>query len=126
MNPILQTLFGWQFVIFGLTIAAIVYIIRTIVEYVIGRNVRVWESLIKPILPIILGALLGLVFVTFPYPDQLTNNMDRLVFGMVAGLLSGLIYRLIKAFLSPKISILAQIINAISRLIGRPEKQDKE
>ena len=124
MNPILQTLFGWQFVIFGLTIAAIVSVIRTIVEYSIGRDVRVWESLVKPILPIILGAFLGLVFVTFPYPDELTNSLDRVVFGMVAGLLSGLIYRLIKAFLSPKTSILAQIIDAISRLIGRPEKQD--
>jgi hypothetical protein len=33
MDPILQVLLSWQFVLFGLAIAAIIYVVRLIVEY---------------------------------------------------------------------------------------------
>lgn len=112
MDPTLQTLFGWQFILFGLTIASLVFLVRKTVDFfVIPKNSRLWKYLLLPVLPIILGGIVACFFRTFPYPDSLVNRMDRVVFGLVAGLLSTFMYRLVKAFLFPKKQ--SQTINII-------------
>jgi hypothetical protein len=109
MDPILQTLLSWQFIIFGLSISAVIFVIRTIVEYLmsqyaaIAKESKLWNNLVLPILPIILGGLLGLFFKMFPYPDDLTLKWDRVMFGVVAGLLSTFLYGVIKSLLQQKI-----------------------
>jgi hypothetical protein len=128
MDPMLQTLLSWQLVMFGLTIVGIMYVIRPIVEYFMTpKTTKFWETVFIPSMHIILGALLGYFFTSFPYPDQLINCWDRLVFGIVAGLLSEPIYRLIQYILSPKTSLILQIINAIAQLLGKaPKNQENE
>jgi hypothetical protein len=108
MDPILQTLFSWQFVLFGMSVAAVMFVIRKIVEYLIStrtdlaKNSKLWNDLILPILPVVLGAVGALTIKQYPYPYGLTTNASRFIFGLVAGLLSTLLYRVFKALLFQK------------------------
>lgn len=115
MDPILQVLLSWQFILFGLAVAAIMYVIRTIVDYFIGlktnpKEIKLWNELFLPILPVLLGAFGADFFSAFPYPDGLTTKGDRIIFGLVAGLFSTLMYRVIKALLFQKIQGVAQAV----------------
>lgn len=108
MDPILQTLLSWQFVIFSMSIAAIMFVLRTLAEYLMtnwkeaAKESKLWTDLLLPILPVVLGAGGAVLIKTFPYPDGLTTTSSRFIFGLVAGLLSTLLYRVFKALLIQK------------------------
>lgn len=108
MDPILQTLFSWQFVIFSMAIAAIMFVLRTITEYIMSncsataKESKLWNDLLLPILPVLIGPTAAVLIKKFPYPDGLTTSSSRLIFGLVAGLLSTLLYRVFKALLMQK------------------------
>ncbi len=116
MDTILQTLLSWQFLIFGTAVAAIMFVIRKIIEYAIvnwtplSKESKLWNDLILPILPVIIGSCGALLFKTYPYPDGLTTSGGRFIFGLVAGLLSTLIYRVTKAMINQKISGAAAVV----------------
>lgn len=107
MDPILQIFLSWQFVVFSLAIASIIFVIRTTVEYFIKNTKfstkKMWQDLFLPILPVLIGALFAFLVKSYPYPNNLTSTGNRVVFGVVAGLLSGLLYRVIKSLVSQKI-----------------------
>lgn len=109
MDGILQLLFSWQFIFFALAVAAVMYVIRLFVEYFLNlskvdiKKSKLWNDLIMPILPVLIGAFGSVFLKAFPYPDGLTTKGDRIVFGLVAGLLSTVIYRVVKALLYQKI-----------------------
>lgn len=114
MDPILQVLLSWQFILFSLAVAAVMYVFRIVVEYVMvslkidPKKPQWWNDLVLPILPVFIGVF-GADFITsFPYPNGLTTKGDRIVFGLVAGLLSTLVYRVFKALLYQKIQGLVQ------------------
>jgi hypothetical protein len=103
MDPMLSMFLSWQFIVFGLAIAAVMFVVRTVVEYFV-KNSKMWKDLILPILPVLIGGLSALLISSFPYPNELTSAGSRSVFGFVAGLLSGLMYRIIKSLLHQKLS----------------------
>lgn len=111
MDTLLQTLFSWQFVLFSLAIAAVMFVFRTSVEYALTawkasvKESKFWTDLILPILPVILGGLGGILFKNYPYPNDLKTIGDRFIFGAVAGLLSTLLYRVLKALMVQKLQI---------------------
>lgn len=108
MDPILSTLLSWQFVFFSLGIAASVFVIRKIVEYMmanlplLSKESKLWTDLLLPILPVLLGAGSAVVFSMFPYPAGLATWSGRFIFGLVAGFLSSMLYRTINALLIQK------------------------
>ena len=118
MDTILDTILSWQFIIFGVAVSAVMFVIRTIVEYIMSackmavKDSKLWNELFLPILPVIIGTVGAFFFKTYPYPDGLTTNGDRIIFGLVAGLLSTLIYRIGKALLIKKIEALEATIPA--------------
>lgn len=109
MDSILQVLLSWQFIIFSLGIVAVTTVFRTIAEYllknvqVIAKESKLWNDLILPILPVILGSAGTLLIKGYPYPDGISTGGARFVFGLVAGLLSGLVYRIVKALFNQKL-----------------------
>lgn len=119
MDPILQVLLSWQFVLFSLAVAAVMYVFRIVGEYIMSlfkidpKNPKWWNDLILPILPVFIGAFGALHINTFPYPDGLTSHGDRLIFGLVAGLLSTLLYRVFKALLYQKLQGLVQALPGV-------------
>jgi len=108
MDPILQTLLSWQFVIFSMAIAAVMFVLRTLAEYAMSnwasaaKESKLWNDLLLPILPVIVGPAAAVLIKAFPYPDCLTTSSSRFIFGLVAGLLSTLLYRVFKALLLQK------------------------
>jgi hypothetical protein len=112
MDSIISELLGWQFVLFSLAIMAVTSVIRKIVEFIlesiptklVSKTNKIWTELLLPILPVILGAVLGVICVQYPFPMGLSTDSGRVVFGLVAGLLSGLLYRVIKSILAGKLS----------------------
>jgi hypothetical protein len=115
MEPILNTLLSWQFIVFGLAVAAALFVFRKFIEYFLNtyfkldkesKTYKLWSDLILPILPMLLGSGGALLISTFPYPNDLTTAGSRFVFGLVAGLMSGLFYRIIKSLVASKLSSL--------------------
>lgn len=106
MSP-LSALLSYQFILLCLAISAIVFVFRTIVDYLLkatNKTSTLWEDAVLPISPILLGGLVGWLMTSFPYPDNLTSKDSRIIFGLVAGSLSGLVYRMIKATVIRKIA----------------------
>lgn len=122
MDPILQVLLSWQFVLFGLAVAMIMYVIRIVAEYiaeVLHKNLgssKLWNELILPITPILLGLIGAILLKTFPYPGFTPDAAghfargDRMIFGLVAGGFSTIMYRVIKSLLYQKIVSAAQVL----------------
>lgn len=109
MDQIFQTLLSWQFLLLGLGISAIMFVFRKVAEYLMDRfsankSNKLWTDVILPITPVILGAVIGLAFKQFPYPNDLSSGGGRLLFGLVSGLSSGLLYRVLKTILLQKIT----------------------
>ncbi|CAB4196487.1 hypothetical protein UFOVP1290_7 [uncultured Caudovirales phage] len=106
----LQALLSWQFILFGLCVFAVVFILRTIMEYmlrnfkVVAKKSRLWNELMLPIAPPIIGVVMSMFGKSLPYPENLTTFGGKIEFGLVAGLLSGLIYRVVKSFIASKIT----------------------
>ena len=103
MDPLLGMFLSWQFIVFGLAIAAIMFVVRTVVEYFV-KDSKIWKDLVLPILPVLVGGLASVLISSYPYPNELTSVGSRAVFGFVAGLLSGLMYRVIKSLVQQKIT----------------------
>jgi hypothetical protein len=111
MDMMFQALLSWQFLIFCLAVAAVTFVVRSVVEYILdnpkipaSKNSKLWHELILPIMPVILGCVCAYADKTYPYPTGLNFVGGRVAFGLVAGLLSGLVYRVIRAFLTSKIT----------------------
>jgi uncharacterized protein involved in response to NO len=110
MNNALTALFSWQFLLFCLMVATIMYLIRVAVEYIFSKavNSRLWNDLFLPILPPVIGAIIGYFASAYAYPEGLNSVSGRVAFGMVAGLLSSLVYRVMKAFLKSQLQTFIQ------------------
>lgn len=110
MDSILQVLLSWQFIIFSLGIVAMTTVFRTIAEYllknvqVIAKESKLWNDLILPILPVVLGPVGAMLIKGYPYPEGIATSGAKFVFGLVAGLLSGLVYRVVKALFNQKLA----------------------
>lgn len=123
MDPILQVLLSWQFILFGLAVSAVMYIIRQIAEYLSEvahkdlASSKFWTELVLPLAPIILGVVGAIMLKNFPYPGFTPDahgvfaRGDRIIFGLVTGSLSTLMYRVIKSLLYQKLVSVAQGLN---------------
>lgn len=110
MEQIFQNLFTWQLILFCLGIAAITYVIRYIVEYILdkpqvpaSKQSKIWRDLFLPIIPVIIGALVGYLISSYPYPEGISSGGARVMFGLVAGLFSELVYRVVKGLFKEQI-----------------------
>ena len=106
----IQALLSWQFILFGLCVFAVVFILRTIMEYllknvkIIAKKSKLWNEVILPIAPPIIGVIMSMFGKSLPYPENLTTSGGKIEFGLVAGLLSGLMYRVVKSFIASKVT----------------------
>lgn len=99
MESILS-LCSWQLILFSLGISAVIYIFRTMIEYILSRwksaDSKLWNDLVLPIMPAIMGCISAAILDTYPYPENVSTMDARIVFGLVAGFFSGLVYRIVK------------------------------
>jgi hypothetical protein len=104
MDPI-TSFVSAPFVIFSLAIAAMVYPFRLVIDYCLKNSTKLplWDSVILPIVPIPIGAVLAYLIPMFPFPDGWANVWPRVLWGSVAGLLSTTMYRITWALLKDKV-----------------------
>jgi uncharacterized protein (UPF0305 family) len=92
------------FALFSLFVAGVIIVLRKILEYYKPiKDNRWYNEVFLPIFPIILGGVLGYIFIGFPFPDGLITKSARVVFGAVAGEFSSLVFRLLKTVFGEKI-----------------------
>jgi hypothetical protein len=114
MDNALNALFSWQFLLFSLGIFTVIWIIRTVVEYFIPTAVgsKLWEKLILPVAPPLVGGLVALFAVKYAYPAELTSSLARVFFGAVSGNFSGTVYQIAKGMLKDKLqSFKSTVVN---------------
>lgn len=103
MDQLLSLLLSLSFLIFCLGLAALTFIVRTLVEFWVLRSNRVWRDLILPLLPVVSGGLVAWLTPGYAYPEMIGSEpVGRVFFGVVAGLFSGLVYRLIISLIKGK------------------------
>lgn len=104
MNNLFDIFFTWNFLLLSLSISAIIFVIRTIIEskWNLKEN-NLWNNVIIPISPILIGLLFGIIAIGFPYPVEIVKISGRICFGLVAGLFSGYTFRIMKSLLLSKL-----------------------
>ena len=95
---IIDLILSFPFVLISLGISAIVFVFKTIGEEVFEDLLlsHWWNKVILPILPILVGAILGLSCKAYSFPEGVTGYSGRCLFGIVAGLASSSIYTILK------------------------------
>ncbi len=133
MDDILKVLFGLPFIFFCLAISAVTVVTRKIIEYILehprvptSKKSKIWNELVLPIAPVIIGPVWAFFAPTYPFSATLTNAHGRVIIGLVAGLLSGLVYRVVKAFVVKDVPAIKddeeldpEIINKVRDSIGK-------
>lgn len=101
----LEALFSWQVIVICLAIFALVYVVRTIIEYKwpkVKEN-RFWREVFLPLAGIVSGVVIGAVAYVFPWPAGIGEHIvNRMIFGGVAGLFSSFVYNRVKSWLKSK------------------------
>lgn len=122
----------WQFVLLCMSISAVTFFIRTIIEFTILDNPKMpgnsrskfWRDCFLVLLPIVLGFLFPILGKTFPYPNQIVEPYSKFLFTSAAGLISPTLYRVIKALLWQNIpggvQQIVQQINPMAPAILQP------
>lgn|SRR5574337_281957 len=135
MDPILQVLLSWQFVFYGLAVATVMYVIRQIAEYLaslVNKDLaksNLWNHLILPLAPIIIGVAGSILLKSFPYPGFTPDahgviaRSDRIIFGLVAGSTSTIMYRAVKALFYQKVVGFAQNLTGTNVTVNIPTEQ---
>jgi len=104
MDPF-TSFFSAQLLFYALAIFAVTFVIRTTIEYFFkaAPTSAEWNNLILPLLPIVLGGILGIF--SKMYPDPLgTSIFAREAFSLTAGLISGLVYKMLKGYIKSQFS----------------------
>ncbi len=95
----------WQTIVFSLGIFVAVLIFRKVVEGVypslskstpLNRGQQLWEAVVLPVLPPVLGGIFALFTPELLQPS-LTTMHSQVVFGAVCGFLSTYAYMILKA-----------------------------
>jgi len=106
MDNALSALLSTEFIFFCLMISGVTYVLRVVVEYFSPKlyNSKAWNDLIMPIMPILLGATVGVFAKLYPYPTGVGSALSsRVIFGFAGGLLGSQIYRFIKTAINLRI-----------------------
>lgn len=105
MSNILVILISWQFLLFSIGVFAIIFVFRTLLEtsFPSLNTNRIWQKAVLPISPFIVGCIIALIAKNYAYPDNLSSELERFFFGLIAGMFSGISYQIVKGLLKKEI-----------------------
>lgn len=111
-NALASVIFNVQTVYLCLAIYVITYLVRRLFEgtwsiliqqgEVKSNSIwgRVWNEVVVPILPILIGGTLSFAVKTFVWPDfAVKTKLARVLYGCICGLFSAFIYNRIRGWL---------------------------
>ena len=105
MDQILTQFFTINFIFFCLGVAALTFIIRRVIEFIIianpavpaTKNSKFWTEFFLPLFPILIGPIVNYFVKLSSAPFDKAGG--RVFYGLVGGFLSGFVYRMVKSFL---------------------------
>lgn len=87
---------SWQTLFVCMAVFLVVFAIRRVLETAFGDNIKNnkwWYEVALPLMPIVIGASLGLLAQSFPWPMVVGDNgWARVMYGAICGLSSGWVY----------------------------------
>lgn len=120
--------------VFAMVVNIVSAIVRKIVEVISPSlkdhsfvKTKVWRELLLPTLPVIIGALLALAIVSFPYPEVFAKTaIMRVIYGMLAGFFSTWAYRIIKTLVQRKWNVELPDAAGTSSSTPPPKEEKKD
>lgn len=101
MNQIYSTIISPATLVLCLSIYAMMYVLRTIMESVSGRlrGSFYWREAVLPALAIACGAASGILLSSFSWPELHGSSLNaRVVYGSLCGVLSTFAYGRVKSW----------------------------
>jgi hypothetical protein len=118
INSLASSIFNVQTIYLCLAIYVVTYLIRRVIEGTwsiliqqgdakkVSVPSRVWDEIIVPILPILIGGGLSFAAKTFVWPDfAIKTKLARFLYGCICGLFSAFIYNRIRGWLKSKTDV---------------------
>lgn len=105
MDELIMQFFSLPTLVLCLVIWCLVWVARKVTEYAWkgSKANKLWNELGLPVLPLGVGALIGLLAKQYPFPDVFGASVSgRVFFAVVCGLASAHVYRIVKKFLKTK------------------------
>ncbi len=103
-----------QFAIFSMAVFAFSLFVRRTCEALIPTirkdtpltmSQRIWEMVLLPTIPVIVGVLLAIFVKSWPWPTGLNTLGARAIFGSVSGFVSTWVYRIVKALVGERFKV---------------------
>jgi len=115
INSLASSIFNVQTIYLCLAIYVVTYLIRRVIEGTwsiliqqgeakkVSVSSRIWEEVVVPILPIMIGGGLSFAAKTFVWPDfAIKTKLARFLYGCICGLFSAFIYNRIRGWLKSR------------------------
>jgi hypothetical protein len=109
-----EVLYTWQILIFTLSIFILTHFVRRIIEALVPTIRKdtplsflqnVWDKVLLPALPIIVGSLEAAMAKSWPWPPGLSKWTSRALLGMVLGFFSTWFYMIAKSIIKDKFKV---------------------
>lgn len=110
----MEDILTWQTGVFTLAIFVFSFLLRRSLEILfptlrqdtpLSTAQRIWEEVLLPSIPVLVGIALGLGVKNWPYPAQLVSLGSHAIYGAVCGFFSSYAYRVLKSVLTSKFSV---------------------
>lgn len=110
----MEDILNWQTGVFSLAVFIFSFLLRRSAEVAfptlrhdtpVSMAERIWNELVLPSLPVLVGAGLGFGLQSWPYPAALASRGTHVLFGVVCGFFSSYAYRVVKALITQKFSV---------------------
>jgi H+/Cl- antiporter ClcA len=109
-----EAILTWQVGVFALAVFIVTHFVKKLIEAVVPAvrkdtplttAQRVWELVVLPSLPVLVGVLVGVMAKSWPWPPGITTPGARAVLGVVVGFFSTWFYRILKAIIQEKFKV---------------------
>jgi hypothetical protein len=105
LDALFQAFFSPQFLFICLAVYVATYVVRLAIRAIWkgSSTHRIWSELGVPLLPVVLGGLLGLAAKTFVWPDLASKTaLGRIMYGAICGMFSAFVYGRVRGWLKSK------------------------
>jgi len=109
-----EDILNWRTLVFTLAVFIFSLFLRRTLEALfpslspktpLTRAQRVWEEVVLPSTPVLMGIILAVVVKSWLFPPSIVTPGSRAVYGAVCGFFSTWGYRIIKAVVSQKFAV---------------------
>ena len=96
LDKMFEVIVSWQTMFICLGTFLFVFAIRRVLETALGDKLKGnkwWNEVALPLSPIVVGAIIGVLAKSFPWPVVVGDNIwARVMYGSICGLSSGWVY----------------------------------